>query len=718
MHLIRKYLDNLKNILTRLAGYSPMPIIRKYLDNIKKVFAQPLGHSPKQYIRNFLDNLDKVLIRLAGLSPIQLIRKYIKPITLVLTILLLLTNLAVILFWIRPALASQQMPTTTSTSTFLPSPQLTLTPSSIPLPSPLPTFTLTSEPILPQVTETQAAPTLPPEEVARKEHLQEEGIFILSMRDGDFNHLFAYNPQYIPLTRLTNGQWDDIHPSLNPEGSRLAFSSRRNGYWDIFIMDLTSGEISRLTDTPGYDGYPTWSPDSQWIAYETYIDNNLEIAIRSTLDPLSEPIRLTNEPGEDYSPEWSPLGRQIAFVSNRSGNEDIWLARLDEVDERFENVSRSAGSREFHPSWSPDGSFLAMSSDSGGDLEIRIWDSRNPEKIPVQFKYGNWPTWSPKGDALLTLVQSANRNGITAYNTKDSRMIFPLTFMPGPIQGLDWSAGDAPLLIQALSPLPDATAPSSPLWTTVLTTNPSPPAGRFGVVPLLDITAPYAFLHDSADESFNAMRQQVALECGWDYLANLENAFLPINEPPIPGMVENWLNTGRAIAVNALPINAGWMLLKREEFSGQTFWRIYLRARYQDGSQGVPLKSKIWDMESRSSGNAQYFEAGGHSEDVPSGYWVDFTEIAARYGWERSPSLVNWRSYLPSARYNLYTFDEGLDWSSAMAEVYPVEALSTPTFRPTITTTATRTPYRKIPTVTPTPGPATPTFRPTFTEQP
>ncbi|MRR30612.1 hypothetical protein EG834_09890 [bacterium] len=292
--------------------------------------------------------------------------------------------------------------------------------------------------------------------------------------------------------------------------------------------------------------------------------------------------------------------------------------------------------------------------------------------------------------------------------------------MPGRIEGLEWRGGVTPRLITAL-PLPaNATEPASPLWNTVLTTNPQPPNGRFGVVALQDVSAPFAYLHDTADESFAALRENVARECGWDFLANLENAYTPFNEPPTPNMDENWLFTGRAISLNGMPLNAGWMALVREEFNGQTFWRVYLRARYQDGSQGIPLRDNTWDMNARFLGSPQDFEAGGRNRGIPAGYWINFSEIAARYGWERSPALTNWRTYLPAARYNLYRFSEGLDWYTAMSEVYPAEALTTPTFRPTFTPTITLTPdYFDLITLTPTPLPSlTPTIRPTLTPQP
>jgi TolB protein len=156
-----------------------------------------------------------------------------------------------------------------------------------------------------------------------------------------------------------------------------------------------------------------------------------------------------------------------------------------------------------------------------------------------------------------------------------------------------------------------------------------------------------------------------------------------------------------------------------------TFWRVYLRARYQDGTQGAPLKDLPWDLAARLSGDPVAYEQGGRLESiVPPGYWVDFTRLAASLGWERLASLSTWRVAYSGARYDEFVLREGRDWMSAMLELYPKTALdtptpvssptqtATPTDTPTPTPTYTRTPYRS-----PTPTP-TWTRRPTRTPTP
>jgi hypothetical protein len=93
--------------------------------------------------------------------------------------------------------------------------------------------------LTPTVTETAtAAPTQTPYVItatpqALETSIPEGGLLVLSLLEAGHYHLFAYSPEALPLTRLTADDWDDITPALNPTGDWLAFSSRRNGYWDL-----------------------------------------------------------------------------------------------------------------------------------------------------------------------------------------------------------------------------------------------------------------------------------------------------------------------------------------------------------------------------------------------------------------------------------------------------------------------------------------------------
>lgn len=589
------------------------------------------------------------------------------------------------------------------------------------LATPSPTFAATITQVsLPSIVLTPTAGNLASPVVGPVQSLP--GAAFLSVMEGSYAHLFAFLPGEMKLTRLTGGDWQDIDPALSPDGKMLAFASNRGGYWDLYLLNLKDGKTLRLTNTLEYKGHPSWSPDNRWLVYEAYVPDesggNLEIFVR-TLDGSQDPVRLTNDPAADFAPAWSPSGRTIAFVSTRDGEKDIWVADLDKSTDMFSDISREPTLVETDPVWSPDGSMLCWAAtDPDGITTLRIWNPKQPNDRAQPFENGSQPAWGPTGAMVLATYNTPNRTYLTGYRLVDGQSIIPLLDVGGEILGITWGLPE----LTGLNSLENAdlaqfTPP--PLWLPRLQAGGGQPGDRIPVVPISGVQAPLAMLQDRADEAFLALRDRVAREIGWDFLAVLDQAYVPLTSPLGPGFQEDWLYTGRAFQFNSAPVSAGWVETVREDYGSQTYWRIYLRTRFQDGTQGMPLKELPWDISTRHSGDPRAFEQGGLQEQaVPAGYWVDFTQLAAAYGWERLPSLSSWRVAFSNIRYNEYVLREGLDWFSAMLEVYPRQALDTPTpvSSPTITPTFTSTPT-DTPTATNTPYVA-PSITPSLTRRP
>ena len=150
-------------------------------------------------------------------------------------------------------------------------------------------------------------------------------------------------------------------------------------------------------------------------------------------------------------------------------------------------------------------------------------------------------------------------------------------------------------------------------------------------------------------------------------------------------------------------MNAGWVVVVPEYYGYETYWRVFLKARFQNGSLGKPMRETPWNFNARFDGDPLLYEQGGqYSGIVPAGYWIDFTELALAYGWQRLPALPTWQSAFHTARFNEFVISNDLNWLEAMLDLYPAELITTPTPIHLPTLTPTRTPSWPIVS---TPGP-------------
>ena len=102
---------------------------------------------------------------------------------------------------------------------------------------------------------------------------------------------------------LTRSPEDEGHPSWSPDGRSLLFSrTATGGAPDIFRLDIETGGVVNLTNSPGWDAVSSWSPEGDRIAFTSNRDGNWEIY---SMDPAGGDVRrLTNSPGFDGDPVW------------------------------------------------------------------------------------------------------------------------------------------------------------------------------------------------------------------------------------------------------------------------------------------------------------------------------------------------------------------------------------------------------------------------------
>ena len=130
--------------------------------------------------------------------------------------------------------------------------------------------------------------------------------------------------------------------------TKIAFTSDRDGNWEIYVMNADGSEQKRLTNNLGFDLDPCWSPDGKKMAFASKREGNYEIYVMNV--DGSEQKRLTKNPGYDGYPVWSPDGKKIAFMSDRDGNEEIYFMNADGNEQR--NLTNNPAD-DVYLSWSP-----------------------------------------------------------------------------------------------------------------------------------------------------------------------------------------------------------------------------------------------------------------------------------------------------------------------------------------------------------------------------
>ena len=135
--------------------------------------------------------------------------------------------------------------------------------------------------------------------------------------------------------RLTDHAEKDSHPHWSPVADHLVFVSGRTGSADIYLMDLLSGIVVKLTNGHKTYLYPQWSPDGNKIVMINGSNENHDIfLIEDVYQPPQKLKALTRWAYDDLRPVWSPDGEKIAFYSNYNleNNPKLWSIVVIDAD--------------------------------------------------------------------------------------------------------------------------------------------------------------------------------------------------------------------------------------------------------------------------------------------------------------------------------------------------------------------------------------------------
>ncbi len=239
-------------------------------------------------------------------------------------------------------------------------------------------------------------------------------------------NIYTMNTDGTDITELARGDG----PSWTPDGTKIVFSFGL-GRWlgditDIYIMDANGANRVNLTrGRHNVNHSPVVSPDGTKIAFTSYRDGNHEIYVMNADGKNLK--NLTLHLDDDTWPAWSPDGRKIAFWSRQVAGEipilsDIFVMDADGANRT--NITQNPRASNRTPSWSPDGSKIAYAAvrnvdrvdfwNSALDIVVMNADGTNPVRLTEDARMNWLPNWSPDGKRIVFV--RATRDVPTAYD--------------------------------------------------------------------------------------------------------------------------------------------------------------------------------------------------------------------------------------------------------------------------------------------------------------
>jgi eukaryotic-like serine/threonine-protein kinase len=228
----------------------------------------------------------------------------------------------------------------------------------------------------------------------------------------------------------SRGAWA---PRFSPDGRLVVHGGFAPGFdmSDLWVTDLESGAMQRLTADGNDNNDGVWSPDGRSLAYSAGAPGGKDLLVR----PLDgAPARLlVGRPGVQWSTDWVPDGSALLFTdteltAGQEGNQDIWIQPSDGTPAR---PYAATPAHERAARISPDGRWVAYESDETGRYEIYVQSFPTPgRKALVSAGGGVNPVWRGDGREL--------------YYWQGDQLI---------AARLDAGGADTPLAVRSRSPL-------------------------------------------------------------------------------------------------------------------------------------------------------------------------------------------------------------------------------------------------------------------------
>ncbi|OQA23834.1 MAG: translocation protein TolB [Verrucomicrobia bacterium ADurb.Bin345] len=178
---------------------------------------------------------------------------------------------------------------------------------------------------------------------------------------------------------------------ISPNGRDMALILSKDGNPELYVMDLRSRRLTRITQTPrAAEASPSWSPDGSQIVYVSDAPGSPQLYVVSR--DGGQPKRLTGRVAESVTPRWGSNG-VITYSARIGGRYHVCVLNPQTLESR--QITADGADYE-NPCWAPNGRHIACGRKTGGRSAIYLLDTMGDPPIALLDIQGNWysPSWS------------------------------------------------------------------------------------------------------------------------------------------------------------------------------------------------------------------------------------------------------------------------------------------------------------------------------------
>ena len=229
----------------------------------------------------------------------------------------------------------------------------------------------------------------------------------------EYYDIYAYDRTTAKYTNLTNTKGYDAEACYSPDGKWIVFASNRQAYdgsldeegkkkfavdpaWaiDLYLMKADGSEVTRLTETPGYDGGPFFSPDGKSICYRHFAENGATAEIMTMELDNKKTTPLTHLNAMSWAPFYHPSGKYLIFTTNLHGFNNFELYLVDTQGKKAPIRVTETEGFDGLPVFSPNGDQL-------------VWTSNRTTGQKSQLFMANWNHEAALEKLGLTATETA-----------------------------------------------------------------------------------------------------------------------------------------------------------------------------------------------------------------------------------------------------------------------------------------------------------------------